>query len=240
MKDDTPLDVDRLAECCGIRLYEDTFDGFLGLWFKVGDAHAIVLDDRQIPTRRRFTLAHELGHACIPRHAKSLSLRCLAADLSGADSGNTTEREANEFAAELLAPRHLVDPMLKTGSVSLAKGQEIADRFDISLTAGARRVVEWAGQAAALVLCEDGHVMWSIRRNGFPYGLPGKGDPIPPGTLAAYTWSGDPGALEPQEIEAVHWLAEAEQAQSLTILESAIRLGETRQVLSLLWAPELK
>jgi hypothetical protein len=240
MKDDAPLDVDRLAECCGVRLYEDQFDGFLGLWFKVGETHAVVLEERQIPTRRRFTLAHELGHACIPRHARSLSLRCLAADLSGADPDKTTEREANEFAAELLAPRHLVGPMLTTGSISLAKGQEIADRFDISLTAGARRVVEWAGEAAALVLCENGHVMWSIRRNGFPYGLPGKGDPIPPGTPAAYVLAGEVGALEPQEIEAIQWLREGEGQRSLTLLESAVRLGDTGQVLSLLWIPDLE
>jgi len=240
MKNDAPLDVDRLAECCGVQLYEDRFDGFLGLWFKVGVVHAIVLDQRQIPTRRRFTLAHELGHACMPGQANAASLRCLAADLSGADTDKTTEREANEFAAELLAPRHLVGPMLTTGSVSLAKGQQVADRFEISLTAGARRVVEWAGQAAALVLCDDGHVMWSVRRSGFPYGLPCKGDPIPPGTLAAYTWSGETGALEPQETDAIQWLREGERQQSLTMLESAIRLGDTRQVLSLLWIPELE
>lgn len=239
MKDDAPLDIDRLAECCGARVYEDSFDGFLGLWFKVGETHAIVLDERQIPTRRRFTLAHELGHACIPRHGQSVSLRCLAADLSGADPDKTTEREANEFAAELLAPQHLVNPMLTTGSISLAKGKEIADRFDISLTAGARRVVEWCGQAAALVLCEDGHLVWSIRRGGFPYGLPGKGDPIPSGTLAAYTSSGDPGAFEPQEVGGLHWFQGEGAPQSLIVLESALPLGDTRQVLSLLWIPDL-
>jgi Zn-dependent peptidase ImmA (M78 family) len=85
MADDAPLNLDRLAERCDIDVYEDQFDGFLGLCLRVGDRHGIALATGQIHARRRFTLAHELGHACMPGHSKAAVLQCLATDLSGAD-----------------------------------------------------------------------------------------------------------------------------------------------------------
>jgi hypothetical protein len=151
----------------------------------------------------------------------------------------TIEREANEFAAELLAPRRLVAPILTRGAISLAKAQELADHFDISLTAGARRVVESSGQPAAMVVCQNGRVSWSLRRNGFPYGLPEKGDALPEGTVAAAAWAGYGAALDPEDSEAFRWLPGADdEAYSLSLLESAVRLGDTGQLLVLLWMPD--
>jgi len=184
MEHDVPICVDLLAEKCRIPIYEDSIRGFLGLWFHVRECEGIVLAEGQAPRRRRFTLAHELGHACLPAHRKSAGLKCLEEDLSEADSNRTMETEANAFAAELLAPRKLVTPMLASGAISIRKADEIAEWFDVSLTCVVRRVVEYGKQPAAMVLCDGGKVKWSVRRNGFPYGLPGSGDAIPPGSIA--------------------------------------------------------
>ncbi|HMO55398.1 MAG TPA: ImmA/IrrE family metallo-endopeptidase, partial [Tepidiformaceae bacterium] len=85
MEDDIPVDVDLLAEKCGIPVHEDSIQGFLGLWLHVGDSEGIVLAEGQSPRRRRFTLAHELGHACLPTHRKSAGLKCLEEDLAERD-----------------------------------------------------------------------------------------------------------------------------------------------------------
>lgn len=56
-------------------------------------------------TRRRFTIAHELGHwicQCLEGH--TAPLYCRAEDIGVDPRGRALEREANVFAAELLMP----------------------------------------------------------------------------------------------------------------------------------------
>jgi hypothetical protein len=77
-------------------------DGFL---FLAGDmAWAYVRGDGANPLgRRRFTAAHELGHAVLHR-AKLGRYRADAIVEEAAEPTDQLEREANRFAAELLMP----------------------------------------------------------------------------------------------------------------------------------------
>ena len=57
------------------------------------------------PGRRRFTLAHELGHwVCQCRGRAVEGMLCRSTDVGGTSAGRPLEREANVFAAELLMP----------------------------------------------------------------------------------------------------------------------------------------
>jgi hypothetical protein len=238
METDIPISVDLLADKCGIPIHEDSIQGFLGLWLHLGECEGIVLAGGQTARRRRFTLAHELGHACLPTHRKSVGLKCLEDDLTEVDSDRTLESEANAFAAELLAPRKLVTPLLSTGAISIRRADEIAEQFDISLTCAVRRVVEYSKEPAAMVLCEGGKVKWCVRRNQFPYGLPGSGDRIPPGSIARELLVGRQGSLDPRSVERLIWLPGV--SGHFTMMESAIQLGGLDQILSLLWIPDLE
>lgn len=63
---------------------------------------------RDSPGRRRFTVAHELGHwVCQCLAGRSAPIYCRSADV-GAGEGRALEREANVFAAELVMPAPLV------------------------------------------------------------------------------------------------------------------------------------
>jgi Zn-dependent peptidase ImmA (M78 family) len=58
--------------------------------------------------RRRFTLAHEVGHwVCQVLEGRGAPVMCRA-DVVGVGEGKALEREANVFAAELLMPEELV------------------------------------------------------------------------------------------------------------------------------------
>jgi Zn-dependent peptidase ImmA (M78 family) len=58
--------------------------------------------------RRRFTLAHEVGHwVCQVLEGRGAQVMCRA-DEVGVEEGRALEREANVFAAELLMPEELV------------------------------------------------------------------------------------------------------------------------------------
>jgi Zn-dependent peptidase ImmA (M78 family) len=76
----------------------------------------VVLNAGEPPARRRFTLAHELGHwICQVLEGHNAPIYCRAADLAP-DADRSLEREANVFAAELLMPAPAVRAMW-SGSV---------------------------------------------------------------------------------------------------------------------------
>jgi hypothetical protein len=67
---------------------------------------------RQWPARRRFTIAHELGHWRLHRGANERAVFCrsgsIAADAATREQLPTAEDEANIFAAAVLMPAPLV------------------------------------------------------------------------------------------------------------------------------------
>jgi hypothetical protein len=69
---------------------------------------------RTWPTRRRFTIGHELGHWCLHRAGGAVWCRSNTvdppddADRAPRRAYPPEESEANEFAAALLMPAHLV------------------------------------------------------------------------------------------------------------------------------------
>lgn len=71
--------------------------------------HAIIsVDPRAIPRRRRFSIAHELGHWVFHRGKTRI---CRPEDIQERSNGAAIEQEANRFAADLLLPRYLLQPM---------------------------------------------------------------------------------------------------------------------------------
>lgn len=80
-------------------------------------------DAKRSLARRRFTLAHEIGHILLEH---------------GCD-GDRQEAEANCFAAELLAPRVLVHRLLELSDTAVFP-EDLHDRFGISLEAARLRL----------------------------------------------------------------------------------------------------
>lgn len=64
----------------------------------------ILLDERKPPRRRRFTLAHELGHLTIPWHLGTVACHTDGYVILGEGLYGVTEAEANRFASEFLLP----------------------------------------------------------------------------------------------------------------------------------------
>lgn len=63
---------------------------------------------REYP-KKRFTVAHEMGHFSIPEHItkERYFFQCTDKDLNNFDKKGGKEAEANEFAAELLMPEEM-------------------------------------------------------------------------------------------------------------------------------------
>jgi hypothetical protein len=105
----------------------------------VGDGHQIVLRGATSEQRRRFTIAHEIGHFILHPHR--------LAPQRGGDPGNTAwqqqEREADQFAAELLMPEDLVREAVVLHGADSAR---LADQFQVSRSAMQARL-RWLGLA---------------------------------------------------------------------------------------------
>lgn len=130
------------------------------------------------PPRRRFTIAHELGHFLNPRHVPTgpNGFWCSHNDLRASaargrdgesDQHRRQEAEANAFAIELLAPRRWLRPYL-SGIADLAKVIALSDAFEISREAGVRRYVECHHQALAVVFSQHGRVVYYAADGEFP------------------------------------------------------------------------
>lgn len=94
----------------------------------------IAINSSTIPTRQRFSLAHELGHWHFHR---GRVLFCGPTDIGNFAGGPLDpERQADAFASDLLLPDYLVRPKIrKLKKPTLALAREIADEFTASMTA---------------------------------------------------------------------------------------------------------
>jgi predicted transcriptional regulator len=88
-------------------------------------------------TRRRFTIAHEIGHHFL--HSDGATVLCRPVDVDQADeAARAKERQANRFAAELLMPKPLVRERVEREGLDVAA---LAGAFDVSPIAMAYRLV---------------------------------------------------------------------------------------------------
>jgi Zn-dependent peptidase ImmA (M78 family) len=99
--------VEAIAEdLLGLYVEEVDLDGVSGLLYPA--ERLIQVNANDAPTRRRFTLAHEVGHwVCQVQQGRGAPVMCRAADVAP-DAERALEREANIFAAELLMPEDAV------------------------------------------------------------------------------------------------------------------------------------
>lgn len=114
------------------------------------------------PQRRRFAIAHELGHFEM-QHKADVTRLCSNDDFNSWRPGSPKfglEVLANQFAAALLMPERFFAHRCKQGSPSLDHIETLAREFDTSLTATGIRYVAFSEEPVALVYSESGHIRW--------------------------------------------------------------------------------
>jgi hypothetical protein len=114
------------------------------------DTAIITVNSRSPHRRKRFSIAHELGHW---RHHRGRSLMCSADDIGRPAAGALgPERIADRFASRLLMPEYLFQPLARSyAKIDFRVIREMADKFDTSATATAIRLVEGNYLLACLI-----------------------------------------------------------------------------------------
>lgn len=137
-----PVPVDRMAEARGILVSYKTLDDDLsGFLLRGGDRTIIGVNDAHPVERRRFTIAHELGHALLHERAELRVDHGFSVNFRSPRSSEGTsveEVEANTFAATLLMPFRLLRRELEGGRIDIEDDKQVgrlARRYIVSSTA---------------------------------------------------------------------------------------------------------
>ncbi|RUW20000.1 MULTISPECIES: ImmA/IrrE family metallo-endopeptidase [unclassified Mesorhizobium] len=147
-------------------LETDGYEG--GLITPVDKFNGSILFNQASPRRRRrFTIAHELGHFLMPSHVPSAEGRflcrlqdMLALKANEADRRMKMEVEANRFAANILMPAPLFRKDAAAGKdPDLSHLVKLADKYDVSKEAASRSYVRYREEPVAVVIARHGKVL---------------------------------------------------------------------------------
>lgn len=164
--------------------------------------------------RRRFTVAHELGHFLSPHHlsTRGSGFACSREDFHTPVREDQTwyqrqEAEANAFAIELLAPRDRLTPHLYRVP-DLGKALSLSDELGISREAAVRRYVELHSECLAVVFSQNGNLAYVDRQDAFPALSIRRGTSLPELPGADMRLISDAEEVEPDE-----WLAKPDRIE---------------------------
>ena len=204
------------------------------------EARIIGFNDRAIITvqqegdwrRRRFSIAHELGHWQLHRGRSSI---CRANEIGGRSQGAApAERAADTFGAELLMPAYLFNPLIaKHKRPSFEAIDAIAQEFSTSRSATARRFVDLSPWPCMLVCHGPQGRRWFKRSEDIPtHWFPQ--NTLDPESSAMTVLYGDAERSSPEIIGADAWF-DRWNADRFTITEQSIKAfgGEVLTLLTL-------
>lgn len=162
-----PIDLALLASHHQVEVFEENLegraDGMLSLL--ANGQPVIAVEQKMLPVRRRFTIAHEFGHYFL--HPLGEPYICFMNDLrSRKDS--PLEAEANAFAVELLMPEDLFKDACLRLPLGFTSICELASSFVVSVTSCAWRFVSYRRERCALAFCEKGGLKWYASSPSFP------------------------------------------------------------------------
>jgi hypothetical protein len=236
----TALDIKEIAE-----LETEAFEG--GLIILPHRSHgAILVNKAARKGRRRFTIAHELGHFCIPTHkpVKDDKFLCSRDDMRlwAASERNTYARmevEANKFAALLLMPPPLLRKyMSKFRDPNLSHVLDIHDDFEVSKDAAARAYAQHHDEPIAVCVVKDGKVLRTYKNVKCPKLGVQDGGEVPRPSIYWRALKSKIEQSEMAEIAAGQWL-ESDWGKPLPDLFEQVLYQQMGYALLLLW-PELK
>lgn len=208
-----------------------TTEGFAAVLITdaVKSSGIILVAEGHGPARRRFSIAHELGHFLIPTHrAGTAGFQCTTKDLAVSSRTEVDPRlrmevEANRFASLLLIPpQRLRGKLRQIRQPDITDIVPLASLFAVSKEALARAYVEYSREAVAIIVLRNGVVQRRYRNDRhFPWITVQAGNRVPNASLARAALN--PGAVTaPTECDPELWFAERDSRQVEQLTEQVL------------------
>lgn len=232
-----PVPVETIAVGLDLIVDSKSIDGAEGRLVRTSEKGMAVVDSKiQNPGKRRFVIAHELGHFLLHRDPERLAV-CDEEALVDWHGRRPPEKEANDFAAELLMPKDLFREEARWREMNADTIDTLKSVFEVSFTSAAIRYVELDVAPSAVVFSQDGQIRWSRSSDSFPY------DWIPPRrkvreiTGAAEYFRNGEVSGEPEVTPCEAWFEDDHTTVEGECLEQCITMPNHDAVLSLIWKP---
>lgn len=162
---DIVTDVYSICNQLGIEITEAPIKADAYLECENGNSY-IVLKESLNEERKKFTIAHELGHFCIPWHS-DLIFGCDIKEMDYKNDYAPRENEANLFAAELLMPTEEFRRNF-TGKISYAMVSKLANIFGVSFQATLNRCIDLANEDCIVICSMNRYIKWFKATEDFP------------------------------------------------------------------------
>lgn len=237
----TPADssIEDLAMAMGILVVDARLDSSVARLVRKGKNGLVrVSDNVGSRARRKFAIAHEIGHFVMHEKVNQL-LACTNDDLLVGYKSSPFEIEASIFAGALLMPKQSFREMAGGRAPKTRVISELSSQFETTLTSTAIRYVETSSDYCVFVVSEKGKIRWWRASKAFQkedFWLDA-GDPIPRQSAAAKCFRNGMNSTDVVEVNRSSWFPENHFINSSFVLEQAIPLPNYSQVISLIWLP---
>lgn len=161
------IDVEAIAWHVGAEVRYSDLDSCEARIIGYGDRAIITVERKSISARKRFSVAHELGHW---KHHRGRSFVCRKQDIGNeANGGNQLERVADAYAADLVLPPYLFEPLAKLAKKATFEAiDDLSREFQTSRTATALRMVDYGPEPAMLICHNQQKRLWFRRGRTVP------------------------------------------------------------------------
>lgn len=150
-----PVNVEIICKELGIKIKDNQpldKDGYLIC--KNGKKTILISSRITNQHRRRFVIAHELGHFLLHRD-QLYSCDYISDTIQQNINSQVQEKEANDFATELLIPQKDLRQYIPVAPVTFDDIFNIAQTFDVSVTHAAVRAISASNTESEVLICYD-------------------------------------------------------------------------------------
>ena len=197
----------------------------------------------EFETRKRFTIAHELGHYLLHRkepiqHTDNISSLSWYNDKSKTGIA-LQEYEANMFASELLLPTFSFKEFIQSKPFSPDLIREISDYYNVSRSSIIYRFAENGNHPLCVFYTKDNKVLFWRRSEGFNYRIKDITKLSPPTDSVAAEFFNDNTIYSvedsKQEIVKSTWLDVSADYVNDTFFEFCMVYSAANLTLSVIW-----
>lgn len=239
--DPIQMPIEIIVRSKNIILKEEDIGGSDGRILIHGDMAVITINSNiSFEAKKRFTIAHELGHYLLHREKTKLfnddeiSLTHWYYSNYGKE-----EMEANEFASELLMPSNLFSEECKGKIFDPRVIDYLAQRFQVSKTAAILKFVESGNYPVCVIYCSDKKMRWWKRSKDFRCYLKFESNQSPPtGSVASELFNSGTvyyGGNRKQDIFKSVWFDLDRDEQDKTMYEYCLHAISHNYTLSVIW-----